>query len=1120
MQGPPSGTEGVGDLAERVLRPGPGPGLGAEGLAGAAGRLCAWLGGEGTAGAREPEAELAALQALAACVAAAREGAAPRSAAPAQALGVGAAAALRGARQLVAGDGCELCSLGWQVLGGALAVRAEGGARPPPPPPPHDAVSACVEALAALLPPGRGKKLREGSVYARTYTLALRTMALALEQGVDLSVPEVQAVVASCVKCFKYTGPAPGAAGGGGNAGGLPPASPARGRGGGEGGGGKGGYVPPHKRSASRGASDSEFSDSDVSDSEGRGGPGPGSERLPAAKARAAALHCLTTLARRGPKALQAHWAILFPSPSSLQPNPYAPNLGTVLLHDPAAPVRAAASACLSAMLEGAHQKAFLAVAEVPKKRAALRGFTTLSVTLGQCLMGLQVACLAAMEGERDPLVLSQVFKGAGVLAGQAPVGRLPAAFLPQLAGGAFARLQQLSPPAPPPGRGARPPADSSAGEPAGAVAALGCLAAVCGTRVPAAGLQGALQGEGPGPRACAQIPAAVVALACDEEAALGLRSEAFGVLQALARNYSATVEESWGLVHTCILRSLERREPYAGPSPSGGGGGGKVSGRGGHSATTEKLAQQGLKALTARLQGLAGDVCLSGAEEGAGGGSSGSGSVPRAGIEADSPRRRREGEEFARLLEHSAERHLKVASEHRSAMVRAAGFGVVSGSCNALIGGVSEAAVAALVSRAGDALVKDDAPAVRAAACKALGSLACVPPMAARHAELMQLGERLLGSSGDKSLSVRVPLAWSLANICDSFRASASVSRGDGAVRVRASDVHSLAEGSLVLCQDNDKVRANAVRALGYLLSCCDFEGGGDTRAAAWLSAGIERLLSSLSSGNVKVQWNCCYALGSLMENSSLLSQDAGRRFCPRILQSLLDLVKLSTNFKIRTHASAALTVPRAEAEYCGLLEEIAAGLYDTLVTLEAGGDASPGDAGRTGTGQDFKNRQALRMQLHSTLLHVVALLPSEEGAQAAGLGGGGQSERRAAARGLMGRAPGLARIIHAAHEQASAQAAAQVSEEAVAHLELSPKSTPSKFSLSLGPDSPRPQDKQGPVAVHAISSPGSAQKPLSFGVRDTRGAARALAGWVGEFSEEEEGSAAEAKSLLETCL
>ena len=50
----------------------------------------------------------------------------------------------------------------------------------------------------------------------------------------------------------------------------------------------------------------------------------------------------------------------------------------------------------MSAMLDGARQKAFVAVAEVPKKKSALRGFTTLSVALGQCLMGLQAACLAA----------------------------------------------------------------------------------------------------------------------------------------------------------------------------------------------------------------------------------------------------------------------------------------------------------------------------------------------------------------------------------------------------------------------------------------------------------------------------------------------------------------------------------------------------------------------------------------------------------------------------------------------------------------------------------------------------------------------------------------------------
>ena len=63
--------------------------------------------------------------------------------------------------------------------------------------------------------------------------------------------------------------------------------------------------------------------------------------------------------------------------------------------------------------------------------------------------------------------------------------------------------------------------------------------------------------------------------------------------------------------------------------------------------------------------------------------------------------------------------------------MVRAAGFGVVSGSCSPLFGGVSGGVVATLVGRAGEVMRRDDTPSVRAAACKVIGSLACVPPLA-----------------------------------------------------------------------------------------------------------------------------------------------------------------------------------------------------------------------------------------------------------------------------------------------------------------------------------------------------------------------------------------------------
>ena len=1075
----------------------------------ASGRLCEWLQGDG--GAEDAGLELMALRALAACVTAAREGAAPRAAAPAEALRVGAAAALRGARQGVGAApaaGCEQCGLGWQVLGAALAARgAEGGAPPP------DAVAAAVEALAALLPPGpRGKKLGEGAPYARVYAGALKTAAHLVELGGDLSVQQVQAVVASCAKCFKYAAPGPA---------GAPPASPALKRAApeaaaaaaaaaaAEGAAGRaakrGGYVPPHKRGGSRGGSDSEFSDSDASDGE-RGGGAGASVWLPAARARAAAVHCLAALARHAPKSLQAHWATLLPSPSSLQPSPYSPNLGTVMLHDPSAHVRAAAWACTSAMLDGARQKAFVAVAEVPKKKSALRGFTTLSVALGQCLMGLQAASLAALQDEADPLVLAQAFKGVGVLSSQAPVDRLPDAFLPQLAAGALERLQRLH--------------DLPGGELAATAGALGCLAAVCGTKAPVPGLQGALLSAGPGPAACARVPGAAVALACDEEGALALRSEAFGVLQSLARNYPASIAEAWDRVQACVLRSLERPAEGAPAARPAAPPGKAPASRGAHGATVEKLAQQGLKALTARLQGLAGDACLGGHEEAGGAAAGGAGALPGAlgalniGEEAAPAPPPQLGGEYVRLVEGYAERPLRVASGHRSAMVRAAGFGVVSGSCSPLFGGVSGGVVATLVGRAGEAMRRDDTPSVRAAACKVIGSLACVPPLATQRAELMQLGQRLLASSGDSSLSVRVPLAWSLANICDSFRVSASGASG----RVLARDVHPLAEGCLALCRDNDKVRANATRALGYLLSCCHFEDG-DARSVAWLDAGVECLLASLSSGNVKVQWNCCYALGSLMENRSLMASPRASDFAPRILQSLLGLVGRSANYKIRTHASAALTVPRSRGEYFGLLEEVVAGLYDTLAALEGGqGDGGSGDPGRPGTGQDFRNRQALQMQLYATLLHAVALLEvREEGGAGDGPDAPGAGPAHAL---LLCRAPGLARVIHTAHEQASANAAAQVSEDAVAHLELSPKSTPSKYSLnSGGSSSPRAQDKQGPVAVHAVSSPGSAQKPLSFGVRDTRGAARALAGWVNEFHPAE-GSAAEARGLLDACL
>jgi hypothetical protein len=69
--------------------------------------------------------------------------------------------------------------------------------------------------------------------------------------------------------------------------------------------------------------------------------------------------------------------------------------------------VRHAAAATLGTLLEGPAQRAYLAVAEARQThRPAVRGFITLSSSLGQSLIWLHQALDVALEGERDGMVV------------------------------------------------------------------------------------------------------------------------------------------------------------------------------------------------------------------------------------------------------------------------------------------------------------------------------------------------------------------------------------------------------------------------------------------------------------------------------------------------------------------------------------------------------------------------------------------------------------------------------------------------------------------------------------------------------------------------------------------
>lgn len=94
------------------------------------------------------------------------------------------------------------------------------------------------------------------------------------------------------------------------------------------------------------------------------------------------------------------------------------------------------AAATISAILEGPAQRTYLSVAEAKStQRTPLRGFTTLSASLGSMAVALHTGLLHAARHEGSPAVLAVALRSLCVLLRAAPYERLP----PQLLADALA---------------------------------------------------------------------------------------------------------------------------------------------------------------------------------------------------------------------------------------------------------------------------------------------------------------------------------------------------------------------------------------------------------------------------------------------------------------------------------------------------------------------------------------------------------------------------------------------------------------------------------------------------------------------------------------------------------
>ncbi|XAR71521.1 hypothetical protein NMG60_11028837 [Bertholletia excelsa] len=671
-------------------------------------------------------------------------------------------------------------------------------------------------------------------------------------------------------------------------------------------------------------------SDSDYSDSDG---PTKDLDSGRCSKARVSAIVCIQDLCRADPKLFMSQLTMILPSSDVLQPRKYEATLMTCLLFDPYLKARLASATALMAILDGP-ASVFLQVAEY-KESTKCGSFTALSSLLGQILMQLHTGILHMIHHETHSGLLASSFKILMLLILCTPYSRMPKDLLPIVISALQKRIEEGFP--------------LRSDQPNLMTVAINCLTAALSSSPSSPAVKDLLVAE--------SYKGSVEA------------HETSGVLTVIFR-YSEAVNNP-----IVCLEALQ-------------GNGGSVAG-----SIGEKVVTAAIKALDECLRAISGfkgtedlfsdklldtpftsdyvrtkkisSAPLHGSESIA---------VMKGGLEICTSGIKQWSE--------TIEKHMPLVLTHTSAMVRAASITCFAGITSSVFSSLSKEKQEFILSSSINAALNDEAPSVRSAACRAIGVITCFPQISESAEILGKFVHAAESNTHDQLVLVRITASWALANICDSFRhyIHAVTSRSCSIdSKMTSPSIAILVECALRLTKDSDKVKANAVRALGNISrfvqfrnrlgASCEPDNCNDlsliTKGADSCCLGrmVQAFLSCVATGNVKVQWNVCHALCNLFLNETLKLGDMD--WAPSVFSILLLLLRDSPNYKIRIQAAAALAVPATLFDYGGSFSDVIQGVVHAVENLSS--DQIPPSS--------FKYRIALEKQLTSTMLHVLAL-------------------------------------------------------------------------------------------------------------------------------------------------
>ncbi|EEC82913.1 hypothetical protein OsI_27830 [Oryza sativa Indica Group] len=710
-------------------------------------------------------------------------------------------------------------------------------------------------------------------------------------------------------------------------------------------------YKPPHLRKRGGKGNDSfdgrnsdsessrydlSSSDSDMSDSDGYAKTG---DRFRSSKARLAAILCIQDICRADPKLLTSLWPLLLPESDVLQQRKYQATLMTCLIFDPIIKVRIEAASTIASMLEG---QALVLTQVAEYKESSRRGsFTTLSSSLGQILMQLHTGMLYLIQRETQTTLLSALFKVLILLISVTPYARMPKQLLPTVITDMRRRLLDRH---------------SNKNE-------HYALLHFQKNHLLQMFLKFSLKMD-------------------VQEIHVSVRFGALQVLRSAVHNYPSCANIIWAKVQYIVLDLLQMQSLEDQRDANFGLPKEESSIKGRCLVAAIKVIDECLRVSSGfkgtddlkeyRLQDIQqiSDCTINKTIK----------SAPHFETDVPGP-----SQNFTLDITLGTNRWIEVIERllpqglsHGSATVRTASLTCFAGMTYDVFFSLPENKRDYVTSSSIHAALSDTAPAVRSAACRAIGIVACFPSILSSPSLPGKFIDAIEFNTRNSSTPVRITASWALANLCSSIRFRALDTNPSAGV-LDKSAISLLVEIALRLAKDGEKVKSNAVRALGYLLRFIRFNNHSDTvddpsnsvlcGDPVWLERMVHALMSCVTTGNVKVQWNVCHALSNLFMNDTLRLPDMP--WASSVYSILLLLLRDSNNYKIRMHAAVALAVPVSRLDYGSSFPDVVRGIEHVLESLSSNSLSSP---------SNFKHKGNLEKQVTFTALHLFSFVSPKD--------------------------------------------------------------------------------------------------------------------------------------------